>query len=91
MSEPLVQFEYPREEEDAGESAMELRLQGFRCAIFLLGRARTPRSQKILLEALLFVIARDNQPVAAIAKRLRVSRQHFSAAVSNVRKLTKLL
>jgi len=88
--EAVVDFDYPEEEPQAELSAIAHRMEGFRTCLHWLGNARTPHALFIKVQAAKHVFTRSNESVTEAANRLGVSRKHFSEAISEIRRVTRM-
>ena len=89
--EPSTAFEYPSDEQELPESALQLRMQGFNACFFCLTRARTIRARHIMIEAADYVLSRSNENQAKIARRLGIARfmSEASPAVASLPRMTR--
>lgn len=90
---PAVDFVYPSECEAVTATAsyaaitFECRLQGFRTALHFIAEARTAQARNVRLECMLRIITQDNEPITAMARRLRVSREHLSREIAKIQNM----
>lgn len=87
---PAVGFIYP-DDEPAEVDTYAIRREYLAEILGFLCKARTPRAQRTRIEAAHFVIAATGETVTAAAKRIGISRKHFSKAVAGMRRVTALL
>jgi hypothetical protein len=95
----VAPFEYPGDadpepEPESGLSPFEYRLQGFNLATALfidwIATARTNRARNIRLAALRCAFSRSPVNFTVEARRLGCTREHFSKAVSHIRRAMPL-
>ena len=88
---PVVEFEYPDDDRTDTQSPLEYCAQGFRMAAEYFAQAKGARACRVRVAVALHIITRSNEPIATLAKRLRVSREHVSRELARFRRLKPLV